>query len=70
MLNEQIKAFAIKQGFQDVKEIGKYKEYTVYVPIFTDGKSRKTGYPQYILVNNNQISIKIDNDFEITNFFS
>ena len=66
MLNEEIKAFAIKQGFQDVKEIGKYKEFTVYQPFFTDGKKHIVGYPQYILVRDKEIKLQVDTNFEIT----
>lgn len=66
MPNEKIKEFAIKNGFQDVREIGKYNEYVVFAPIFTDGKSRKIGYPQYILVKNEEISLRIDISLEMT----
>ncbi len=66
MPNENIKEFAIKQGFQDVKEIGKYKEFTVYQPFFTDGKKHIVGYPQYILVTGETIKLHVDSKFEIT----
>lgn len=66
MSEEKIKDFAIKNGFQDVKEIGKYNEYVVYAPIFTDGKARKIGYPQYILIKDEEISLKIDISLEMT----
>lgn len=69
MLNENIKVFAIKQGFQDVKEIGKYKEFTVYQPFFTDNKKHIVGYPQYILVNGEEIKLHVDVTFEITKVF-
>lgn len=69
MLNEDIKTFAIKQGFQDVKEIGKYKEFTVYQPFFTDNKKHIVGYPQYILVNGEEIKLHVDVTFEITKVF-
>lgn len=38
MCNEDIKKFAIKNGFHDAKEIGKYQDWTVFQPIFADGK--------------------------------
>ena len=69
MLNEDIKNFAIKQGFQDIKEIGKYKDFTVYRPFFTDDKKRIVGYPQYILVKGEEIQLHVDVTFEITKVF-
>ena len=66
MLNDEIKEFAINQGFQDIKEIGKYKDYIVYQPFFTDGKKHIVGYPQYILVNGETIKLQVDIKFEIT----
>ena len=66
MLKEDIKKFAVKQGFQDAEEIGKYKDYTAYRPIFLDGKARIIGYPQYILVKDESIQLKVDTNFEIS----
>lgn len=66
MLNADIKKFAVQQGFQDVKEIGNYKDYKVYQPCFTDGKKHVIGYPHYILVNENEIKLQVDVKFEIT----
>lgn len=70
MLNEEIKTFVIKHGFQDAKEIGKYKEFTVYQPFFTDGKKHIVGYPQYILVNGKEIKLHVDMKFEIAKAFN
>lgn len=67
-LNE-IKAFAKKQGFADVKELGLHNGSTVYQPVFSDGNVRKVGYPQYVLVSDGNISLKIDSSFEITDKF-
>ncbi len=67
-LNE-IKAFAEKQGFTDVKELGQYDGNTVYLPVFADSKVRKVGYPQYILVSGEHISLRIDSSFELTDKF-
>ena len=66
MHNDEIKAFAIKQGFQDIKPLGKYKDSDIYQPIFIDGKRHIVGLPQYILVKDENISLKIDSKFEIT----
>lgn len=66
MHNEIIKAFAIKQGFQDIKLLGKYKDYDIYQPIFTDGKTHIVGMPQYILVKDEDIKLEIDKSFKIT----
>ena len=66
MHNDTIKAFAIQQGFQDIKPLGKYNDSDIYQPIFTDGKTHIVGFPQYILVKDEDISLKIDSKFEIT----
>ena len=58
MHNEKIKAFAIKQGFQDIKPLGKYNDSDIYQPIFTDGKKHIVGFPQYIMVKDENISLE------------
>ena len=68
-MQDDIKAFAIKQGFQDAREIGQYNGSTVYQPVFTDGRRRMVGYPQYIMVSDGHISLKVDSTFEITDRF-
>lgn len=65
MLNEDIKKFAIQHGFQDIKEIGKYKDFTVFQPLFTDGKKHIIGFPQYIFVKDEEIKLYIDTKFEV-----
>lgn len=66
MHNEVIKSFAIKQGFQDIKLLGKYNDYDIYQPIFTDEKTHIVGMPQYILVRDEDIRFEIDKDLKIT----
>lgn len=65
MSNEEIKSFAINQGFNEVKEIGTYKDSKVYLPIFTTN-NKIVGYPQYIFVNGKEITLRIDVSMEIT----
>lgn len=69
MLKEDIKKFAIQQGFEDAKEIGKYKNFTVYQPLFNDGKPRMIGYPQYIFVDGEEIKLHVDVGFEVSQVF-
>ena len=66
MHNETIKDFAVKQGFQDIKILGKYNDYDIYQPIFTDGKTHIVGMPQYILVKDEDIRLEIDKKLKIT----
>ena len=66
---EKIKELAKSYGFHDVKKLGLMNDYEVYEPIFTDGKERMIGHPHYIFVKDNEIKMKIDNDFKISDFF-
>jgi hypothetical protein len=69
MHNDIIKVFAVKQGFQDIKLLGKYNDYDIYQPIFTDEKTHIVGMPQYILVKGENIKLEIDKSFKITKTF-
>lgn len=69
MSDEQVKAFAISNGYVDIKELGNLNQYKVFIPI-PKNNNRIIGYPKYILVHNDDISIKVDTSMEISkNFF-
>lgn len=45
----EAKKMAREAGFHDAKRVGKWKEYEVIEPFFTDGGTHFIGFPQYIL---------------------
>lgn len=51
----EAKKMAKESGFHDAKSIGKWKEYEVIEPIFTDGETHFIGVPQYILCNDGKL---------------
>ena len=65
MSNEEIKAFAIKNGYKDIQEVGNYADSRVFVPVFQNDK-KVIGYPQYILLKNDELIVKTDISMEIT----
>lgn len=48
-MSNKIKDIARKQGFDDAKYVGKWREHKVYEAIFTDGETHCIGFPQYII---------------------
>ena len=69
MSDNEIKNFAIKHGFVDAKKLGVLDECEIYQPVFADKKTRMVGYPQYIVIDKEKVSLKIDTDFKITDHF-
>ena len=65
MSNDDVKKFATDKGYNDVKEVGNFHEYRVFVPMFKETR-KIIGYPKYILVKDNEIIIKTDITMEIT----
>ncbi len=55
-------------GFHDVKYIGKWKDYEIVEPIFTDGEIHYIGYPQYILIEGSQLRWTADSDESLAIF--
>ena len=69
MDEQKIKEFAQKHGFDDVKMIGEYEGNIVFQPVFFDKKVRIIGFPRYILQKENELSLKLDDDFVLTDHF-
>lgn len=68
MSNDEVRKFAIDKGYKDIKEVGDYNGYKVYIPMFK-GSKKFVGYPQYILVKDSEILLKQDISMEITKAF-
>ncbi len=45
----EAKRMARKAGFHDARRVGTWDGYELAEPIFTDGETHFTGFPQYIL---------------------
>lgn len=55
MKEQEILKFAQKSVFDTVKRLGEWKGYEVWEPDFSDGQTRYTGFPQFILVKGDSI---------------
>lgn len=67
---EEVLKFAKSYGFQTVKKLGTYEDYTVYQPDFSDGKEHMIGLPHYIFEKDGKLKMKVDDySFKITNYF-
>ena len=62
---EKVKAFAKKQGYDDVLYIGKWKEFDAYEPVFKGEEPSFIGVPLLILVKGDSIRMStVDEAFE------
>lgn len=59
---QEAKRMARTAGFHDVRIIGKWEDYEVAEPIFTDGKMHCIGFPQYILCKDGVLRWSKDNE--------
>ena len=67
---EEALKLALDWGFQTVKKLGTYEDYTVYQPDFNDGKTHMIGLPHYILEKDGKLKMHIDNySFKVTKYF-
>jgi hypothetical protein len=65
MTEDQILKFAIDQEYDDIKYIGKWKEYEVYEPLFDYEGISYVGLPLIILVKDDTIRMSTpDEAFE------
>lgn len=65
---EKVKAFAKKQGYDDVLYIGKWKEFDCYEPVFKGDDVSFIGVPLLILVQDKEIRMStVDEAFEQLN---
>lgn len=55
MKEQEILKFARKSIFDTAKRLGKWKDYEVWEPEFSDGQTRYIGFPQFILVKGDSI---------------
>lgn len=69
-MKEEVLKFAKSYGFQIVKKLGAYGDYTVYQPDFSDGREHTIGLPHYIFEKDGKLEMKVDDySFKITNYF-
>lgn len=62
---EKVKAFAKKQGYDDVLSIGKWKGFDAYEPVFNGEEPSFIGVPLLILVKGDSIRMStVDEAFE------
>ncbi len=62
----EVKTKARSAGYHDVKVIGKWNGYEVAEPIFSDGKIRYIGIPQFILVKGTEIRWTVDDEESVS----
>lgn len=62
---EKVKAFAKKQGYDDVLYIGKWKEFDAYEPVLKGEDVSFTGVPLLIFVHGDSIRMStVEEAFE------
>lgn len=66
-MDDKVLQFAQDIGYSTIKKLGEYDNKTVYKP--KGSKSKFTGYPKYIIVENENIELIIDSDLEISLHF-
>lgn len=52
---QKTKKIAADCGYDDVQYLGKWKQYEIIEPIFNDDIVRYSGYPQFLMVSQNEI---------------
>ncbi|MCI6186361.1 MAG: hypothetical protein MR739_04190 [Spirochaetia bacterium] len=60
--------FAKNKGFTSVQKLGFFNSYLVFRPLL-DSDKKRIGFPQYILIKDEEINLKIDLNLDITKFF-
>lgn len=62
MTKEKILRFAKKNIYDCVKYLGKWKDFDVWEPGFSDSEPRYLGFPQFILVSGGSIQWNKDDE--------
>lgn len=60
MKEQEILRFARKSIFDTAKRLGKWKDYEVWEPGFSDSQTHYIGFPQFILIKGNSIRLTED----------